>query len=117
MLWLAWDALWTLFFLLLGLGWSRLTAFTGWSLILTSQVTTTIPALLGLTGNWPTTPASAGVAFVVVALLFGAAAVLATRAARAQPATIPDAAIPDAASAATTHPRAPAAEPAAAVSS
>lgn len=78
-LWLAWATLWTLFFLLLGLGISGITRFTGWALILTSQATTTIPALLGLKGAWPTGGAVAGIALIVVVVLFAAAAVLARR--------------------------------------
>lgn len=76
-LWLSWVVLWSLFFVVLALGKSGLTVFTGWALILTSQVTTTIPALLGLAGKWPSGLASAFGALVIVALLFGAAAVLA----------------------------------------
>jgi hypothetical protein len=76
-LWLSWVVLWSLFFVVLALGKSGLTVFTGWALILTSQVTTTIPALLGLAGKRPSGLASAFVALVIVALLFGAAALLA----------------------------------------
>lgn len=75
-LWLAWAGLWTLFFLLLGLGISSLTAFTGWALILTSQVTTTLPAILGLSGAWPAGSTVAIVALVIIAALFAAARLL-----------------------------------------
>ena len=81
-LWLSWAVLWGLFFRLLALGKSGLTAFTGWALVLTSQVTTTIPALLGLSGAWPTGPVSGAVALLIVAGLFGAAAFLASPLAR-----------------------------------
>ncbi len=81
-LWLSWAVLWALFFLLLALGKSGLTAFTGWALVLTSQVTTTIPALLGLNGAWPTGSLSGVVALLVVAALFGVAALLASPTAR-----------------------------------
>lgn len=50
-LWLSWAVLWSLFFLILAGGKSSLSAFTGWSVLLTSQVTTTVPALLGLSGH------------------------------------------------------------------
>lgn len=77
-LWLSWAVLWALFFLVLALGKSGLTAFTGWALILTSQVTTTIPALLGLLGVWPIGSVPiALLAAVVVAALFILAVALA----------------------------------------
>lgn len=93
-LWLAWAGLWTLFFLLLALGISQLTAFTGWSLILTSQATTTVPALLGLTGNWPTGAGSAAVALVGVVALFGIAAAITSATARRSTASATPAAAP-----------------------
>lgn len=52
-LWLGWAFLWTLFFLRMVLGYETLAPFTGWALVLTSQVTATIPALMGLNGHWP----------------------------------------------------------------
>ncbi len=36
-IWLAWAALWTLFFLVLGLGRENLSRFTGWAAVLLSQ--------------------------------------------------------------------------------
>ena len=69
-LWLSWAVLWTLFFLILALGQTRLTVFTGWALILTSQATTTIPALLGLSGAWPVGLVAGLTALLVVAALF-----------------------------------------------
>lgn len=78
-LWLGWAGLWTLFFVVLALGRSSITAFTAWALVLSSQVTTTIPALLGLTGNWPSGPWSAPIALVVLALVFVGAAFLSRR--------------------------------------
>jgi putative amide transporter protein len=82
-LWASWAVLWTLFFLLLALGKSALTAYTGWATLLTSQLTTTVPALLGLNGAWPSGWGSAAAAAVVVALLFTAARFLARRTGRA----------------------------------
>ncbi|MEE2524131.1 AmiS/UreI family transporter [Pseudarthrobacter sp. J75] len=80
-LWLAWAALWGLFFVSLALGRSAVDPFTGWALVLTSQVTATVPAFLGLAGLWPSAPEAApGMAFgaaAVLALLFTTAAVLA----------------------------------------
>lgn len=78
-LWLSWAALWALFFLLLALGRTGLTRFTGWALILTSQATTTIPALLGLSGSWPGGATDAAVALAVILALFASAGVLARR--------------------------------------
>lgn len=78
-LWLGWAGLWTLFFLLLALGRSQLTRYTGWALVLSSQVTTTIPALLGLTGHWPTATWGAGAALIVLVAVFGGAAALTRR--------------------------------------
>ncbi|WP_370456448.1 AmiS/UreI family transporter [Amycolatopsis sp. WAC 04169] len=52
-IWLSWALLWTLFFLVLGLGKERLTRFTGWTALLLSQPTCTVPAFLGLTGVYP----------------------------------------------------------------
>lgn len=78
-LWLSWAALWALFFLLLALGRTGLTRFTGWTLILTSQATTTIPALLGLSGSWPGGATDAAVALAVILALFASAGVLARR--------------------------------------
>ncbi|MCW4385509.1 AmiS/UreI transporter [Salinibacterium sp. SYSU T00001] len=89
-LWLAWATLWTLFFLLLGLGWSRLTTFTAWSLILTSQLTTTVPALFGLTDNWPTGGTNAVIALLVIVALFAGAAGI-TAATSRRRAALPDA--------------------------
>lgn len=81
-LWLAWAALWTLFFLLLALGISSLTAYAGWALILTSQATTTLPAILALTGAWPAGAAPAVIALAVVAALFVGARLLSAPASR-----------------------------------
>ena len=72
-LWLCWTYLWLLFFLQLALGIERLTPLIGWSLILTSQASATVPALLGITGRWPDGPeapaTAAGAAAALAALL------------------------------------------------
>ena len=72
-LWLCWTYLWLLFFLQLALGFGRLARLVGWSLVLTSQVSATVPAFLGITGGWPTGPnagtAAAGAAAALAALL------------------------------------------------
>jgi hypothetical protein len=69
-LWLCWSYLWILFFLQMALGAGRLTGLIGWSLVLTSQATATVPAFLGITGHWPNDPEAAqGAAASIVALL------------------------------------------------
>lgn len=76
-LWLCWCYLWVLFFLQLALGFKRLTPLVGWSLILTSQSSATVPAFLGITGHWPNGPeaaataAGAAAALAVLLLLAG----------------------------------------------
>ena len=52
-LWLCWAFLWMLSYVRTALGRDDLTPFNGWSLVLTSQITTTIPAFMGLLGSWP----------------------------------------------------------------
>ncbi|MEV7135197.1 AmiS/UreI family transporter [Arthrobacter sp. NPDC093128] len=69
-LWLCWTYLWLMFFLQLALGFARLTPLIGWSLILTSQASATVPAFMGLTGRWPVEPEiAAGAAVSLLALL------------------------------------------------
>lgn len=69
-LWLCWTYLWMLFFLQLALGFVRLTPLIGWSLVLTSQASATVPAFMGLTGRWPGEPEiAAGAAVSLLALL------------------------------------------------
>jgi putative amide transporter protein len=72
-LWLSWAVLWSLFYLILARGNSSLSAFTGWAALLTSQVTTTVPALLGLSGVWPAGWFPAVITAVLVAGLFAGA--------------------------------------------
>ncbi|MFF2315034.1 AmiS/UreI family transporter [Arthrobacter sp. NPDC058097] len=78
-LWLCWSYLWMLFFFSLALGRSRLSPLIGWSLVLASQVTATVPALLGITGQWPGDTAVAGGAAACMAALLLLAAGLARR--------------------------------------
>ena len=89
-LWLSWAALWFLFFLVLAGGKSSLSAFTGWAAVLAGQITTTAPALLGLSGAWPAGWFPAGAAAVVIASLFSAALVISkTGGSRDPPARVP----------------------------
>ena len=69
-LWLLWALLFTMFFLVLGLGLARLTTVTGWVTVVESIITATIPGLLLILGTWTDVP---DLAVVVVA---AAAAVL-----------------------------------------
>ncbi|MFE4833251.1 AmiS/UreI family transporter [Arthrobacter sp. NPDC056691] len=78
-LWLCWSYLWMLFFFSLALGRSRLSPLIGWSLVLASQTTATVPALLGMTGQWPRDPALAGIAAACIAALLLLAGGLARR--------------------------------------
>ncbi|NOR01151.1 transporter [Mycolicibacterium fortuitum] len=75
-IWLAWAVLWLLFFLVLGLRRARLTRFTGWSVVLLSQPTCTLPAFLMLGGNYRTSPGIAAIWAVGLAALLLVARVL-----------------------------------------
>lgn len=69
-LWLCWAFLWILLFIRMVLGYEGLAPSIGWSLVLTSQVTATIPAFMGLAGRWPyDRGAAAGTAIAVGVLL------------------------------------------------
>lgn len=68
-LWLCWSYLWMLFFFSLAPDYSRLSPLIGWSLVLASQATATVPALLGISGKWPEDPATAGGAAACIAAL------------------------------------------------
>lgn len=76
-LWLCWSALWALFFASLALGLDRTKPFTGWALVLTSQVSATVPAFLGMIGLWPYRADVAALAAGVLAVLFVLAGMLA----------------------------------------
>ncbi|WP_394824940.1 AmiS/UreI family transporter [Pendulispora albinea] len=78
-IWLAWALLWTLFFLVLALGKTRLTRFTGWTTLLLSQPTCTIPAFLLMTGSYQTSGTLAAIAAGVFVVLIALAGVLASR--------------------------------------
>lgn len=72
---LCWAYLWLLFFLQLALGFVGLGPLIGWSLVLTSQASATMPALLGIIGHWPAgpelaaEPATAAASLLAVLLL------------------------------------------------
>jgi putative amide transporter protein len=52
LLWLQWSVLWALFWLVLGLGVTRLTPLTGWLTLILSFTTCTVPGYLLLLGDW-----------------------------------------------------------------
>jgi hypothetical protein len=78
-LWLSWSLLWGLFFLLFALNRTTIQVFTGWTTILLSQATCTIPALALLIGFQPTRVSALALAGTV-GILLGLAAVLSRRA-------------------------------------
>ncbi|MGF9650222.1 AmiS/UreI family transporter [Pseudarthrobacter oxydans] len=78
-LWLGWSALWALFFVSMALGLAQVDVFTGWALVLASQATATVPAVLGIAGWWPRSLNAAAGAAVLLTGLFLAAGVLARR--------------------------------------
>jgi putative amide transporter protein len=70
LLWLQWSVLWGLFWLVLGLGISRLTTFTGWLTLILSFTTCTVPGFLLLLGEWGYV--HAWLVLAVIAVTFGA---------------------------------------------
>jgi hypothetical protein len=52
LLWLQWSVLWGLFWLVLGVGVASMTRFTGWTTLILSFSTCTIPGFLLLLGEW-----------------------------------------------------------------
>lgn len=107
-LWVGWAALWSLFFVLLALGRTSIATYTGWALVLASPLTALVPALLALTGHWPTGPAGAGLAALGEVVVFGGAAALTRRSPR-NAATSPVAALSPAAATSPAAAPAPAA--------
>jgi len=82
-LWLLWSLLFTMFFLVLGLGLARFTVVTGWITLVEAVITATIPGLLLVLGTWKVVPdllvVAVAAAAVVLFVLIGA------RTARAEP--------------------------------
>jgi hypothetical protein len=71
LLWFQWAVLWSLFWAVLALGVTRLTALAGWLTVILSLTTCTIPGFLQLMGTWPKVPA-----WAVLASIVGTAVVL-----------------------------------------
>lgn len=85
-IWLAWALLWTQFFLVLGLGKANLTRFTGWTVLLFSQPTCTVPAFLAMVGAYHPTMGGGVLAAVIGIVLVAAAALLGLRRTEPHPA-------------------------------
>lgn len=71
-IWLLWSVLWLLFFLVLGLGFTGLTAFTGWVAALEGIFTAAVPAWLILIGAWSETTMTALIGGVAAVVALGA---------------------------------------------
>ena len=84
LLWLQWSVLWALFWLVLAMGVTRLTAPAGWLTLILSFTTCTIPGFLLLLGEWG--HVSTWLVLVVIAATVLAVAPLTVRSLR-QPAT------------------------------
>lgn len=83
-IWATWATMWTLFFVLLGLGITRVRSFdlghfTGWVLILLGIPTCTVPAIFLLNGVWTVSPVAGVAALAGLALAAGLSATLARR--------------------------------------
>ncbi len=86
-LWLLWALLFTMFFLVLGLGRTHLTAVTGWITVIEAVITATIPGLLLLLGAWADVPDLLVVAVAAASVvLFGVIGARTARGARPVPA-------------------------------
>lgn len=69
LLWLLWALLFTMFFLVLGLGLTRFTVVTGWITVIEAIITATIPGLLLILGVWADVPDVLVVVVTVAALV------------------------------------------------
>lgn len=78
-IWFTWAVLWFMFFLLMGLKMSVLTAATGWFAIFCGWLTCTVPALLLLSQSYVSTSATASTAAVLFAVSLLAASYLGRR--------------------------------------
>jgi|SRR5450755_141742 hypothetical protein len=65
LLWLQWAVLWGLFWVVLALGVTRLTAVAGWLTLILSMTTCTIPGFLLLLGDWGKVPTWAVLASII----------------------------------------------------
>jgi hypothetical protein len=86
-IWLNWVVLWSLFWLVLGLGLAQLTTLTGWTTLVMSFTTCTIPAYLLLLGAWDDVPTWVYVAIAAATLVAVPTLARAAPPRRAAPAT------------------------------
>jgi len=87
LLWLQWSVLWAVFWLVLAMGVTRLTAPAGWLTLILSFTTCTIPGFLLLLGEWG--HVGTWLVLVVIAATVVAVAPI-TVASLRQPAGVPD---------------------------
>jgi hypothetical protein len=87
LLWLQWSVLWALFWLVLAVGVTRLTAPAGWLTLILSFTTCTIPGFLLLLGEWG--HVGTWLVLVVMAATLVVVAPITIRSLR-QPAEVPD---------------------------
>jgi hypothetical protein len=85
-IWLTWATMWGLFFLLMALGKSELSRFTGWFLVWLGVPTCTVTALFLFKGSWSTS-STAGLAALTALGVLTAVSVAFTRSRVALPAT------------------------------
>ena len=90
LLWLQWSVLWGLFFLVLALGYERLTTVTGVLTVILAFTTCTIPGYLLLLGEWDRVPTWAVLATIAATAL--ALVPVANRTLRVAPEHVPTAA-------------------------
>src|SRR3984885_2491931 len=87
LLWLQWSVLWALFWLVLAMGVTQLTAPAGWLTLILSFTTCTIPGFLLLLGEWG--HVGTWLVLVVIAATVVAVTPVTVRSLR-QPAEVPD---------------------------
>ena len=92
LLWLQWSVLWALFWLVLGLGITRLTTLTGWLTLILSFTTCTIPGFLLLLGEWGRVPT--WLVLAVIAATAAAVLPIGIRSLRASAGTPAEAGVP-----------------------
>ena len=85
-IWLTWATMWGLFFLLMALGKSELSRFTGWFLVWLGVPTCTVTALFLFKGSWSTS-STAGLAALTALGVLTAVSVAFTRSRVALPVT------------------------------
>lgn len=88
-IWASWAIMWALFFVLLGLGVTRLRSldlghFTGWVLILLGIPSCTVPAIFLLNGFWTVSPGAGAAALAALIAALGVSAALAARTSRSE---------------------------------